>query len=88
MFTFTVILSAGKFKGKQVSGGVSATELLDLLESTDHDEIVKNEGILSQKDLNQLLDRSDMTSKGKGASGKSGNVADCKTFKVVNISSS
>ena len=82
-------LCTGKFKGKQVSGGVSATELLDLLESTDHDEIMKNEGILSRKDLEQLLDRSDMTTKGGKQSTPSSQERnrDSTTFKVVEVSS-
>ena len=56
---------AGKFKGKQDTEVIGAKELHELLTSGDHDSIVSSDGLMmSNKDLEALLDRSDLQCKG------------------------
>lgn len=52
---------AGKFKGDQDKRALNSNELRDLLEMSDHHKVVSSEDlVISDKDLNALLDRSDM----------------------------
>ena len=52
---------AGKFKGKQDTEVIDAKELRELLASGDHDSVVSSEGlVMSDGDLEALLDRSDL----------------------------
>lgn len=56
---------AGKFKGNKDTEVIDAKELRELLASGDHDSVVSSEGlVMSDKDLEALLDRSDLQTKG------------------------
>ena len=51
----------GKFKGKLDDNVLSAEELRELLEAANHDQVITNDGLLlSKKQLDTLLDRSDL----------------------------
>lgn len=55
---------AGKFKGSKDTSVIDARELRDLLMSRDHDSVVKSDGlVIGDRDLEALLDRSDLHSK-------------------------
>lgn len=56
-----MIIHKGKFKGKQDTEVIDAKELRELLASGDHDSVVSSEGlVMSDGDLEALLDRSDL----------------------------
>ncbi|EDO46669.1 predicted protein [Nematostella vectensis] len=56
-----MVIYKGKFKGKVDGTTLNALQLKELLESSHHDEIIsKDEVILSQSELESLLDRSSM----------------------------
>jgi len=60
-----MIIHKGKFKGNKDTEVIDAKELRELLASGDHDSVVSSEGlIMSDKDLEALLDRSDLQTKG------------------------
>ena len=77
-----------KFKGRRDEKQLSAKELVELLQSSDHvaainSDDVTNTQVLSTEQLNKLLDRSDLLS---GSTTVSENtVEDEKLFKVVGI---
>lgn len=67
MFSWIGLVS-GKFKGNRDSQVIDAKELRELLASGDHDSIVSSDGLMmSNEDLEALLDRSDLHSKGDTA---------------------
>lgn len=79
---------AGKFKGKQDTEVIGAKELHELLTSGDHDSIVSSDGLMmSNKDLETLLDRSDLQCKGaaskKGKQQSKQNSKNSEFFRVV-----
>ena len=79
---------AGKFKGKQDTEVIGAKELHELLTSGDHDSIVSSDGLMmSNKDLEALLDRSDLQCKGaaskKAKQLSKQNSKNCEFFRVV-----
>uniref|UniRef100_A0A1X7TQS9 Proliferation-associated SNF2-like protein n=1 Tax=Amphimedon queenslandica TaxID=400682 RepID=A0A1X7TQS9_AMPQE len=65
-----MIIHKGKFKGGKdgQSSAFTVEELVELLESVDHDKVVSSNDIISDTALAALLDRSMLT----GSSGKSG----------------
>ena len=76
-----------KFKGRLNEKHLTAKELMELLESTDHmaainsDDITSNQ-VLSSEQLNKLLDRSDMLPGCENVAIKPGE--DNQVFKIVN----
>lgn len=59
-----MIIHKGKFKGSKDTSVIDARELRDLLMSRDHDSVVKSDGlVIGDRDLEALLDRSDLHSK-------------------------
>ena len=58
-----IYLVAGKFKGNKDTEVIDAKELRELLTSGDHHSVVSSEGLMmSDRDLEALLDRSDLKS--------------------------
>ncbi|CAH3196837.1 unnamed protein product, partial [Porites evermanni] len=83
-----MIIHKGKFKGKQDTEVIGAKELHELLTSGDHDSIVSSDGLMmSNKDLEALLDRSDLQCKGaaskKGKQLSKQNSKNSEFFRVV-----
>ena len=82
-----MIIHKEKFKGRLNEKHLTAKELMELLESTDHmaainsDDITSNQ-VLSSEQLNKLLDRSDMLPGCENVAIKSSE--DNQVFKIVN----
>jgi hypothetical protein len=83
------LLFLGKFKGKLDDNVISAEELRELLDAGHHDQVITNDGlVLSKKQLNYLLDRSDLVAKHKQNTSTVPDVdnTDSALFKVMDSS--
>ena len=78
----------GKFKGVRDSKSITAKEMLELLESSDHMDAISTEQnnnteVLSKETLEKLLDRSDLL--GADTSPVEQTEEENKLFKVVDV---
>lgn len=80
----------GKFKGVRDGKKLTASEMQELLESSDHKDVVNtdnngNTQVLTKEQLRKLLDRSDLLGDNTVTSASNQSEEESKIFKVIEI---